>query len=177
MRLQIIALLATLALPAAAQDAPDSSPEPAMTTERLSAIVSALDPDAIIGMRTWQMRVGETSVLIVADPDNGRMRAMAPIREADGMAPEELERMMQANFDSALDARYAIAQGILWAAFIQPFEPLEKDQFISGLWQVANLAQSYGTLYSGGALQYGGGDSPNLQRQLIDDLLKKGEEI
>ncbi|MBZ8119620.1 type III secretion system chaperone [Roseovarius sp. LXJ103] len=177
MRLQTIALLAALALPAIAQDAPDPSPEPAMTADRLSAIVAALDPDAIIGERTWQMRVGETSVLIVADPSNGRMRAMAPIREAEGIAPEELERMMQANFDSALDARYAIAQGLLWAAFIQPLEPLEKDQFISGLGQVANLAQSFGTLYSGGALQYGGGDSPNLQRQLIDDLLKKGEEI
>jgi hypothetical protein len=40
-----------------------------------------------------------------------------------------------------------------------------------------NLAESYGTLYSGGALQFGGGDSGALQRQLIDDLLKKGQEI
>ena len=85
--------------------------------------------------------------------------------------------MMQANFDSALDARYAIARGTLWSVFIHPLEALQKNELISGLGQVVNLAQSYGTLYSGGALQYGGGDSGTLQRRLIDELLKKGEEI
>ncbi|MEX0316546.1 MAG: hypothetical protein AB3N21_01250 [Ruegeria sp.] len=40
-----------------------------------------------------------------------------------------------------------------------------------------NTAKTYGTLYSGGAGQFGGGDSCNLQRQLIEELLKKGEEL
>jgi hypothetical protein len=105
------------------------------------------------------------------------MRAMTPVAKAEDLTPEDLSRVLQANFDTALDARYAIAKDILWAAFIHPLKPLEKDEFISGLGQVVNLAQSYGTLYSGGALQYGGGDSGALQRALIDDLLKKGEEL
>jgi hypothetical protein len=85
--------------------------------------------------------------------------------------------MMQANFDSALDARYAVAQGRLWAVFIHPLSPLERDQFISGIGQTVNVAQTYGSLYTGGAMQFGGGDSVPLQRQLIDRLLEKGEEI
>jgi len=40
-----------------------------------------------------------------------------------------------------------------------------------------NIANTYGTLHSGGAAEFGGGDSGDLQRKLIDDLLKKGEEI
>jgi len=39
---------------------------------------------------------------------------------------------MQANFDSALDARYAIAKGKLWSAFIHPLSELNEEQFFSG---------------------------------------------
>lgn len=85
--------------------------------------------------------------------------------------------MMQANFDSALDARYAVANGTLWAVFIHPLSPLEKNELISGLGQAVNVAKTYGTLYSGGGVQFGGGDSNDLQRHLIEDLLERGEEI
>lgn len=46
------------------------------------------------------------------------MRVMIPINAADVLPPEELLRLMQANFDSALDARYAIANELLWGVFI-----------------------------------------------------------
>jgi hypothetical protein len=32
-------------------------------------------------------------------------------------------------------------------------------------------------LFSGGALSFGGGDSGEIQRQLIDELLKRGQDI
>lgn len=161
----------------APEEPPATETEPPMTLERLDEIIRALDPQAKSNGAVWQMQVSDVAILIVTDESSDRMRAISPIREAEGIAPEDLTRMMQANFDSALDARYAIGQGTLWSTFIHPLSPLEKDEFISGLGQVVNLAQSYGTLYSGGGLQYGGGDSGELQRQLIDELLKKGEEI
>ncbi|MEM9552247.1 MAG: hypothetical protein AAGA05_13795 [Pseudomonadota bacterium] len=157
---------------AIAQDA-----EPPMTYERLGKIIFALDPDARPEGPTFQMTVADMPILIVTDARADRMRAMVPIRDAQDLSSEDLQRMMQANFDTALDARYAIAGGRLWAVFIHPLAPLEKDQFISALGQTVNVARTYGTLYSGGAQQYGGGDSGNLQRELIDELLKKGEEI
>ena len=40
-----------------------------------------------------------------------------------------------------------------------------------------NLALTYGTTYTSGGLTYGGGDSNQLHRELIDRLLKKGEKI
>ena len=93
------------------------------------------------------------------------------------MTAEEMERVMQANFDTALDARYAVAQGRLWGVFLHPFAQLERDQLISGLAQTANVAKTYGTLYSSGAAQFGAGDSGNLQRQLIERLLERGQDI
>ncbi len=151
--------------------------EPPMTYERLGRILAALDPEMQPSGPAFRLRIGEVELFVVTDVSADRMRAMVPIRPAAELSAEELMRMMQANFDSALDARYAIANGTLWAAFIHPLSPLEKDQLISGIGQVVNVARTYGTLYSGGGAQYGGGDSNNLQQQLIEELLKKGEEI
>ena len=81
---------------------------------------------------------------------------------------------MQANFDAALDARYAIARGQLWAVFIHPLSPLKRDQLISGIGQTVNIALTYGSTYSGGATSFGGGDSGSL---LLEDLLKRGQEL
>lgn len=174
-----LALCLTLPGPTAAQATPDDAPAARvdMTPILLGDIITALDPGAVEGPQGWQLRIADRTVLVVVDPASDRMRAMVAIRSAADMSEPELRRLMQANFDSALDARYAIAQDILWATFIHPLSPLDNRQFISGLGQTVNLALSYGTLYSGGALQYGGGDSSGLQRQLIDDLLKRGEEI
>ncbi len=151
--------------------------EQPMTYERLGRIVFALDPGAVPRGPSFQLQIRGIPVLIITDVAADRMRAMVPVRSSEGLTTEELHRMMQANFDTALDARYAIADGRVWSVFIHPLSPLRKDQFISGLGQAVNVATTYGTLYSGGAMQFGGGDSGALQRQLIEELLKRGEDI
>jgi hypothetical protein len=168
--------------PAAAQTQSPPAPQeqtlaPAMTLSRLAEIIFTLDENAISRGNAFEMTVGPVAVLVVTDPEADRMRAMVPIRTAEGLTEEELIRMMQANFDSALDARYALANGAVWAVFIHPLSSLTKEQFASGLGQTVNAAATFGTLYTGGEMQFGGGDSPPLQRQLIDELLKKAEEI
>ena len=182
-------LIAALSWPAVAQEAeapelkPEAQPEAApeaegpMTYEKLGRIIFALDPEAQPQGPGFVLSIAEVTVLVVVDPVSDRMRAMVPVADANDLSEAELMRMMQANFDSALDARYAIANNTLWSAFIHPLSPLKKDQFISALGQPVNAALTYGTLYSGGAMQFNGGDSPGIQRELIDDLLKKGEEI
>ncbi len=178
MRTLILALLFAAGITQAAhaqQD--DATGEPPMTLERMAQIVLALDPDAKQTGPAFEMSVDDVPILIITDPRADRMRAMVPIRLAEDIDAAEWQRLMQANFDSALDARYAVAQGRLWAVFIHPLSPLQRDQFISGIGQTVNVAQTYGSLYTGGAMQFGGGDSVPLQRQLIDRLLEKGEEI
>lgn len=184
----MIRLFATLAIcimasaPSFAQSTTEPSQEiipgeAPMTMERMAEIITALDPNAEFVGDSFQMVIDGTPIIIIAAPNADRMRAMTPIQSVESLSPEDLLRMMQANFDSALDARYAIARGTLWSTFIHPFAALEKDQFISGLGQTINLARTYGTLYSGGGVIYGQGDSAPIQRQLIEDLLLQGEEI
>ena len=173
--IRLALMLIFLAGGLAAQDAPET--EPPMDYERLGKIIFALDPEAQPRGPGFQLTVSEVPVLVITDANADRMRAMVPIRRAEGLTPEDMRRMMQANFDTTLDARYAIANGTLWAAFIHPLSSLKKDQLISGLAQTVNIAATYGTLYTGGAAEFGGGDSTDLQRALIEELLKKGEEI
>jgi len=177
--LRTIVIACVLAAPAWAQEAPEApgESEPPMTYERLGRILFALDENTQPAGNGFRLAISGVPMLVVTDPAADRMRAMVPLRPAEGLTAEELMRMMQANFDTALDARYAVARGQLWAVFIHPLSPLEKDQLISSLGQTVNIARTYGTLYTGGALQFGGGDSPGIQRRLIEELLEKGEEI
>lgn len=65
-------------------------------------------------------------------------------------------RVLEANFHSALDARYATSDGVLYAAFIHPLSPLTEAEVRSAVAQVASLVRSFGTTYSSGELVYGG---------------------
>lgn len=161
-----------LALTANAQNA-----EPSMTPGRVLDILLAIDPDTQPAGNGLQLTIENVPVLVIMDPAADRMRAMVSIRALEGMSEADLQRVMQANFDTALDARYAVANGRLWGVFIHPLSPLERDQLISGLGQTVNLALTYGGLFTGGALSFGGGDSVPLQRELIDRLLEKGQDI
>ncbi|WGI23564.1 hypothetical protein QBD29_15725 [Amylibacter sp. IMCC11727] len=168
----LAALVFLTSLPVFAQD-----PEPPMTMNRMGGILLAVDPDAKVSGNAIEMTIEGIPVIVIADAKADRMRAMVPIRSAEGMSQAELLRVMQANFDSALDARYAIAQGRLWGAFIHPLSPLKKDQLLSALVQTINVARTYGQAYSGGAQVFGGGDSNGIYEELFEELRKKGQEL
>lgn len=169
-----LAFCLVVAVPALAQE---ELPEPGMTLDRMLRLILAIDPEAKPAGSGITFTVEDVPVMIIVDPPNDRMRAMVPIRSAADMTEEDMRRVMQANFDTALDARYAVANGRLWGVFIHPLKPLERAQFLSGIGQTVNLALTYGTLYSGGAMSFGSGDSLPLQRGLIDRLLEKGQEL
>lgn len=148
-----------------------------MTPDRLIGIIQDIDADATVTVNGIELVIEDIPVLVVFAPAADRMRAMVPIASVGDVTPEEMERMMQANFDTALDARYAVAQGRVWGVFIHPLAALEREQFLSALAQTVNLARTYGTLYSGGAQVFGGGDSADLYHGLLDDLLNRGQEL
>jgi hypothetical protein len=148
-----------------------------MTLGRLAEIIQALDPDVIARGPALEFTLDGIPVILIADAGADRMRAMVPIASAAGLSEEDLMRMMQANFDSALDARYAVANGRLWGVFLHPLSPLEKDQLLSGLVQTITVARTYGTGYTSGGAIFGGGDSNRIYNELLEKLRKKGQEL
>lgn len=159
-----------LATPVLSKDSSGS-----MNNQRMGKIIKRLDSKATGQSGHWQMSIDGVKLLVITDERANRMRIISPIITAQELGTKKLYRMMQANFDSALDARYAIAKGLVWSAFIHPLKSLDDREFISGIGQVVNLGQTYGRSYTSGALVFRGGDSEALQnRKLIDRLMKKG---
>ena len=172
-------VLILLPMPLMAQSDREKSTQvdPPMTVERLTSIIQALDGDARQQGPAIEFTLSDIPIIVITDARANRMRAMVPIASAEGLSSEDLLRLLQANFDTALDARYAVAQGRLWGVFIHPLSPLEKDQFLSALVQTVNIARTYGSAYSGGAQVFGGGDSGGLYQELLEELQEKGEAL
>jgi hypothetical protein len=93
-----------VALPVHAQD---DAREP-MTLDRLDLLINAVDGQAerSVDGDVWQMSIVDVAVSVVTDESNDRMRILVPISYVEGVDPDLLMRLMQANFDTALDARY-----------------------------------------------------------------------
>lgn len=124
----------------------------------------------------WQFQLEDTQVIVISDPIAERMRIMVPIIQADSLNQDLLARVMQANFDSALDARYAIANGLLWGTYIHPLTGLGKQEFLSGLGQTISIVQTFGTSFSSGTVVFGGGDSQAIVEEQIEEQEREREE-
>jgi len=149
-----------------------------MTNERLDILIRRLDDQPQGRNGFWTFKISNLSISVITDEEANRMRIIIPIIEMENIDNDQLHRVMQANFDSALDARYAIAKNILWSAYIHPLTSLSDEEFLNGLGQTVNLVTNYGGSYSSGLLTFGGGDSQALKdRQLINELLEKGNAI
>jgi len=184
-----LALLFTTAAVFALADEPAESPEtspgpdngsatvdkPAgpMTAARLGELVQILDANAGQQGNSWQFTFQDRPIILVFDEKADRMRMFTPIGPEAALAPELMRRMLQANFDSALDARYAVANEVIWSVFIHPLSALDDDQFASAVIQIFNVATSFGTTFSSGLFTYGGGDSVEENRKLLEELQKR----
>ncbi len=170
----LIAVLMMFAVQLAGAEEPTQQ-EPArqaMNNQRLQTILDRIAGE--VGGRPgfWEFTVHGYKVSVITDERANRMRIIVPIVKAEDIGSEQMKRMMQANFDSALDARYSIARGVLWSAFIHPLSELSERQFIDGLAQTVNLAGTFGDSYSSGALIFGGGDSKQKQDKHYREIIE-----
>ncbi|MCG8464815.1 MAG: type III secretion system chaperone [Xanthomonadales bacterium] len=150
--------------------ADDASMLKAMTAERLGEIIQLIDANAVAQGNSWRFQFQERPLFLVYDKEADRMRLMSPIAEAEQLDEDLLYRMLQANYDAVLDPRYAIARGIVWSAFIHPLSPLSDEQFASAVVQVFTAAETFGTSFSSGGIVFGGGDSQEQHRRLLESL-------
>lgn len=104
----------------------------------------------------WQIVYGEQILFIITDEAHNRMRIFTPIAEQEEIGREELEKMLEANFHAALDAKYALYGGFVVSLFTHPLGELTPEQFKDALKQVAVAGQNFGTTYSSTDLIFGG---------------------
>ena len=151
----------------------------AMSGEALIDLIQKFDKDAKVQANGTAFKVNERELFLVYDTKANRMRIITPIAQA-GLANEDvLIRMMQANYDAVLDVRYALGNNIIWATFIHPLGSLTQEDFISGIAQAVTAAETFGSSYTSGAMVFGGGDSNEIHKDLLEQLEKAalGKEI
>ena len=149
----MVLVLAVAAGPSSAPKAKSMS----MDIHRLDQLLRSQADDGNVQRKgnVWQFTLHNIPMICVADPGHDRMRLISPILPARDLSAEHKMAMLEANFHSALDARYAIGDGTLFSAFIHPLGSLSDKLLLSALQQVAALAHNFGGSYSSGALSFG----------------------
>ena len=109
------------------------------------------------GDGVWQVHIGDFILLVITDESNNRMRIFTPIIEEKDMKEGDKQKMLEANFHSALDAKYGLYNDFVVSVFTHPLRELTAPQLIDAMYQVANLAHTYGTTFTSTGLIFGGG--------------------
>lgn len=134
------------------------SPKAGSTTiEQLETILRNEASDVQVEPGQITFKYDGRTMLILTSAQHDRMRILAPIKKAAEITPEQRDNMLLANFHTALDGRYAVSNGIVFATFLHPLSSLQDRDFRSALSQVNQLVQNFGSTYSSGALGFGVG--------------------
>lgn len=131
-----------------AKDPPESKPETEQNGKPLAEEVEPLEEAPGADKHLPPV------IVVMTDERANRMRIMMPIRPFDTQSVDDLQLALialHANYDRALDARYAIQEGMLWSAFIHPLSSLTPADLSSAIKQVIALHHNTGTSYSSGA--------------------------
>ena len=102
----------------------------------------------------WNIAYNGVPMVVLTSPTHDRMRIVSPIRDSSDIDPSHMTELLRANFDRALDARYAFFKGNLWSVYLHPLGSLTEAELASALNQVANLVKNYGSTYSSSHLQF-----------------------
>ena len=129
-----------------------------MTNKKLDDLIRQITSDVVGQVGNWQFLINKRDILVITDECHNRMRIMSPVTTQDRLNEAELTRLLEANFSSALDAKYALRDQTLWSVFTHPLGELSDEQFLDCVAQVANLANNFGDSYASSNLFFGGGE-------------------
>jgi hypothetical protein len=146
-----------------------------MTTDSISRILDSYLTELEGQPGFWRGTRDEVQLFVLSDESHDRVRIMAPIGEVKDMQPELLQVLLQANYDRALDARYAMRGREVWSVSVHPLATLAPDDFADFLDQVVRLVKNTGSSYASSDLVFGGGVSENGDED-DDDEAAGGDE-
>ena len=136
----------------------DSAPnKDGMNNKKMEAIFKSEVEEIEGQLGNWQMLYGGSVLYVLTDEKNNRMRIFTPVIEEESLEKEQLKKMLEANFHSALDSKYSLYEGFVISVYTHPLKELQKDQLIDAMRQVVVLSRTFGESYSSTGLIFGGG--------------------
>jgi len=152
---------------------PPTQPGDGFNGDRLGQLIGKIDAEASRQGNVWQFQYQQQEMLAIFDEQADRMRIVTPIAPASLLDSKLMKRLLQANYDAALDARYAVGNDIIWGVFVHPLSVLDEGQLASAVFQVLSVAKTFGSTFSSGMFTFGGGDSAEENRKLMEDLRER----
>jgi hypothetical protein len=121
-----------------------------MTIARLVDVLRRSFPDlqGDVAEGFWRARADGFDLYVMADIDQDRLRIMVPVAEAERGDSDLLWVLLVANYDLALDARYAVQDDVVWCTFLHRLSWLSEYEVDHALASVLTLAKNTGTTFS-----------------------------
>ncbi|MFY0631795.1 MAG: hypothetical protein JXR05_15625 [Flavobacteriaceae bacterium] len=142
-----------------------------MNIEKMGAVLEKV-ADSIQGENgRWQFKIKETFLICITDVKHNRMRIISPITEAKRLDEKLKSAALVANFHTALDVKYAVANDVLWSVFIHPLKELTEAQVKDAIGQVYSANITFGTTFSSTSLVFPG--SKKTEEKKPKTLLKE----
>ena len=134
-----------------------------MNPKEMHLVLENLSDEVMVGGNSFDFVYESVALTLIFDESADRMRLIAPIVPVEHLEAGQERAALEANFHTALDARYAIANDMMWAAFIHPLGDLSPDLLRSAVHQVAVAALTFGDQYTSGAMVFVGQVHPGLE--------------
>lgn len=125
-----------------------------MTTAAISKLIDSYLGDVEGKNGFWRGTREDVTVYVFTDDEHDRMRIMAPVGELREPDARVLQLLLNANYDRALDAHYAMRGLELWTVSVHPLATLAPDDFASYLQQVVALVKNTGGSYASSDLVF-----------------------
>jgi hypothetical protein len=119
-----------------------------MTTQAMSKLLDSYLTELEGQPGFWRGVRNEVPVFVFSDDEHDRMRIMAPIGVVEELEPDLLHVLLQANYDRALDARYAMRGNELWSVVVHPLATLATDDLPEMFDQVTTLVKNTGSTFA-----------------------------
>ena len=99
-------------------------------------------------MGNWHCLFKEVPIFVLTDEKANRIRIFTPVLEEKELKVGQMKAMLEANFHTALDAKYSLFEGFVISVFTHPLKEMSKEQLIDAMDQVVNLFNTFGSTYS-----------------------------
>ncbi len=131
-----------------------NKPTAAMNPESLYQVIQQYADNVSEKNNVISFTYQSVNVYCIWDVNADRMRMVTPIAEASKLTDELILLALKANYHTALDARYAIGDEVLYSVFIHPLSPLSSGEVESAIRQVSTAALTFGSSFSSGELVF-----------------------
>ena len=99
-------------------------------------------------MGNWHCLYKEVPIFVLTDEKANRIRIFTPVLEEKELKVGQMKAMLEANFHTALDAKYSLFEGFVISVFTHPLKEMSKEQLVDAMDQVVNLFNTFGSTYS-----------------------------